>query len=325
MSDSEQTHAAPEADPTAFPERAHDVERLAAISPALLSETTDPVLDAVTSTLSNELGGAAFVTVVLETIQFLKSGAGAPPALAASRATNRSDSFCQHVVEQDRTLVIEDTTSAPSVSPKRFVKTYDTGAYLGVPIRVGDHVVGALCSVHATPRVFRPSEAALIEALSPAVADRFSQLGETSSMFAPGDEPDVERCLDVLEALKAFLADIRPAIRALVLHVETATVDQLQAVTEMVDEIAPLHSMLRDGLDELRGALGGACEPALNEIERLVFELRPLARLAEGYLSGVVSPEDTLDCARLLDAAARAVGALEVSVHTLHRALNRLH
>lgn len=324
MSDSEQTHFALDPDPSAFPDRAIDLERLAAIPTALLSESSDPVLDAVTSTVSNELGGAAFVTVVLETIQFLKSGAGAPPALSASRATNRSDSFCQHVVEQARTLVIEDTASAPAVSPKRFVKTYDTGAYLGAPIRVGSHIVGALCSVHDAPRVFRPADAAMLEALSPAVAERIAHLAENPQDTMMGDSPDIERCLEVLDALKAFLADIRPAVRALVLHVETATAEQLEAVTEMVDEIAPLHTMLRDGLEQLRHALAGACEPALAEIERLVFELRPLARLAEGYLAGVISAEDTLDCARLLDAAARAVGALEVSVHTLYRALNRL-
>ncbi len=322
LTESESTDWTPLKDPTAFPEEAQDQARLAAIPSALLTETSDPVLDGITQQVSEAIGGAAFITLVLETIQFFKSGTEPTVALAACRATNRGDSFCRHVIDQERTVIIEDTTLSPLSSP-RIVSAFGVGAYLGTPIRVDGHIFGALCSVHPEKKRFRPVDAVTVESLAPAVAERLCELAVPQQMVAAA--PDIVRSLEVLNALISFLAEIRPALRALVLHVETATVHQLRAASEMVDEFEPLHAMLRDGVQNLREAVGGACEPAIQEIERLVIELRPLARLAEAYRAGNITPDEALDGARLLDAAAKAMGSLEIAVHTLRRALSRLN
>ena len=313
--------------PTAGLRAIDDTVRLQRIPAPLLTDVSDPVLDAITATVQKNMGGAAFINVVLQTIQFMKSQAGGPRHFAASRATNRSAGFCQHVVAQGQPLLVEDAHQSPLSPPE--VADLDIRTYVGAPITYKGAVLGALCAVNDQPHAYSKSHIAQLEALVPIVNARLATIAATAPTVHPDETPGLERALELLEGLEAFLSEVRPAVQAMSLQLRAPpTLDPISprqlATDDVIQEVEPLHRILRDAALALREALAGACEVPMRAIDRLVFELRPLARLAEAYEAGAVEFDDAFVNARLLASADDAICALEVEVRVLRRALNRL-
>jgi len=97
----------------------------------------------------------ALVSVVTEERQFFVGLCGIAQPWADARQTPLSHSFCQHVVANGAPLVIEDAREDPVLCSNLAIRDLDVIAYAGFPIFAPTgHVLGSLCAIDATPRVW---------------------------------------------------------------------------------------------------------------------------------------------------------------------------
>lgn len=82
--------------------------------------------------------------------------------------THREVSFCAHIVEKPKVMVVEDAMlddrfyDNPLVTEEPFIRFY-----AGAPLRpVGDEVLGTLCVMHTRPRSFSDDEQQLLNLLA---------------------------------------------------------------------------------------------------------------------------------------------------------------
>lgn len=153
-------------------------DRHAAFTRELLAETDDTELQRIVETAARQLSSPiALVTLVLDQIQFFKAHYGLPADLAAARGTRRDVSFCQFVVRDDQAFEVPDARSDPRV-PTHLVDEYGIRAYLGVPIRVGDIVIGSLCVLDTEARRFSDQDRQSLAELASLVDARVKILTE---------------------------------------------------------------------------------------------------------------------------------------------------
>lgn len=104
--------------------------------------------------------------------QFFKSQRGLVEPWAAQRQTPLSHSFCQHVVNDNATLVIEDAAQHQKVKDNLAIRDLGVATYLGAPIyNPEDQPIGALCVIDGKPRRWTPEEIEQLERLSSCVTD----------------------------------------------------------------------------------------------------------------------------------------------------------
>ncbi len=92
-------------------------------------------------------------TVVDDARQFFKSAQGLPSDLAVSRQTPISHSMCQHVVDTNEPIIIEDARGHPTLRHNMAVLELGVTAYLGMPVLSPDgEAIGSLCAIDRNPR-----------------------------------------------------------------------------------------------------------------------------------------------------------------------------
>jgi GAF domain-containing protein len=112
-----------------------------------------PVFDIVAKIVRHELDvPVALVSLVSEKEQVFPGADGLSEPWATERSTPLSHSFCQHVVTSGAPLVVENAHDVPLVAHNLAILELGVIAYAGVPVRRGDHVVGALCAIDHRPR-----------------------------------------------------------------------------------------------------------------------------------------------------------------------------
>jgi GAF domain-containing protein len=108
-------------------------------------------LTRLTSTVLNV--PVALVSLVDDERQFFKSCLGLPEPWASQRETPLSHSFCRHVVESGRPLVISDTREHPAMRDNPAIRDLGVIAYAGAPlITPSGNVLGTLCAIDHQPR-----------------------------------------------------------------------------------------------------------------------------------------------------------------------------
>lgn len=158
-----------DADPEEASSGVLDPDRLAALrQTGLLDTAPTEAFDILTRLVSQALGvPISLVSLVDEDRQYFKSAVGLPGAVAASRETPLSHSFCQYVASERRPLVVDDALEAPLVRENRAVRDLSVRAYLGVPVAAPDgHVVGSLCAIDTIPRAWTEEELRLLSSLA---------------------------------------------------------------------------------------------------------------------------------------------------------------
>jgi GAF domain-containing protein len=162
--------------------------RLRTFEAPLLERAPDPELQRLVAEASALTGfPIALVSLVAHRIQFFRAHVGLPPELAASRATDRCNSFCQFVVAGERPLQVVDATSEPAL-PADLVQRYGIRAYVGFPLRVAGQTVGSFCVIDVKPSQPPPPVLARLEALAQAASARLEQLaGQWAPAPASGE------------------------------------------------------------------------------------------------------------------------------------------
>ena len=144
----------------------HNGERVAAIdAEGLLDGIPEPVFDRF-ARLAARVADAptALVTVVTDQRQCFAGLSGLAQPWADARQTPLSHSFCQHVVANAAPLVVEDAREDTVLCTSLAIVDLDVVGYAGFPI-VGPtgHVLGSLCAIDSSPRVWQAAE---LEALA---------------------------------------------------------------------------------------------------------------------------------------------------------------
>lgn len=102
--------------------------------------------------------------------QYFKAQAGLSGPAAENRGTPLSHSFCQYVVSEGTTLVVEDARAHPLLSSNGAVGDLGVIAYLGVPVRdPSGEVLGSFCAISDAPRRWNSDEVTALTDLAHAV------------------------------------------------------------------------------------------------------------------------------------------------------------
>ena len=150
--------------------------RLECLTGETLATDLDPVLQALVRELAIGLKmPTAAVSLVLTRTQYFRAHHNLPPELAAARATDRDASFSQFVVRDSQRFEVTNALEDDRI-PTEVVDRYGVRAYIGEPIRIGDAVVGALCSTDDAARTFSDADRVLIAALADRVSARLAEL-----------------------------------------------------------------------------------------------------------------------------------------------------
>jgi len=175
-----------------------------------------------------ELASAAFampmaaLTLVLAWSQRFRAHVGFPTTLADEGGTPRDVSFCQLVVRDEAVLEVNDATLDERV-PQELVRTSGIRSYLGAPVHLGGHVIGALCLIDVVVRTFDEQDRALLTRLAADASRRLEALAllDGATSVAEDREPVVsavreqrtqlQTLLGTLSQFRVMLADLRAA------------------------------------------------------------------------------------------------------------------
>ena len=148
------------------PERLRDLRRS-----LLLDSPPEESFDRLTRLTSTVLNvPVALVSLVDSDRQFFKSCLGLPQPWAAQRQTPLSHSFCQHVVESRRPLVVSDAREHPLLQNNPAIRDLGIIAYAGVPlISPNGHVLGTLCAIDHQPRHWTTEQVEILSNLAGSV------------------------------------------------------------------------------------------------------------------------------------------------------------
>ncbi|MEX2531640.1 MAG: ATP-binding protein [Gemmatimonadota bacterium] len=167
------------------PRRLEVLRRLSA-----LDTPSDEGLDTLTE-LARELLGVpvALVTLVDADRQFFKSCLGLSEPWQAKRETPLSHSFCQHTIQQEDHLAIEDAREHPLVTHNLAIRDLGVVAYLGIPLITHDgQAIGSLCAIDHEPRKWTQEEVLLLRGLSGAVIQRLELTARMTELEETRDE-----------------------------------------------------------------------------------------------------------------------------------------
>ncbi len=150
-----------------------DPERLASLrATGLLDSPPEEDFDRLARLAARLLDApTALVTLVDSDRQFLKSAPGLTASpWAETRETSLSHSICQHVVERQKPLVVDDLREHPVLRDSLAIPDLSVVAYAGVPLtRPDGHVMGSLCVTDSEPRHWTADQVKTLEDLAHSV------------------------------------------------------------------------------------------------------------------------------------------------------------
>lgn len=137
----------------------------------LLDAAPKASFDVLTRSASQALGvPISLVSLVDGDRQFFASQTGLSGLVAEQRETPLSHSFCQHVANERRPLVVADARETKRLAANRAIDDLGVVAYLGVPVAAPDgHVIGALCAIDSVPHAWSEDDVRLMSSLAEAV------------------------------------------------------------------------------------------------------------------------------------------------------------
>lgn len=187
--------------------------RLAAFRDGLLAVDDDEQLQGIARDAAEACDAPiGLVSLVMGSVQVFRAAHGLPAELEVSRATNRCDSFCQFVVEDEEPLLITDSLGHERL-PQTLVGAYSIRAYLGAPVRVGSEVLGSVCVLSLEPRTFTPAHERKIVELAAMASKRLEAL---AGGMGPAPEPSsgLARSIGQLDQMRARVeAELGPLLR----------------------------------------------------------------------------------------------------------------
>jgi GAF domain-containing protein len=198
-----------------------DPPRLRSVRRIIAGPAPDAAFDRI-AMLVHKLIDAPMGVVCLidEDRQVLAGQVGVPEPLASAREMPLTHSFSRHVVVAGEMQVVPDVRADPRMRDNPMIGEIGAIAYAGAPITDPDGlIVGALCAIDLEPRVWTPSEVALIrelaEVCSSEVCLRIARsAAEEARRAAESAHHQLELLAELTESLAATM-DVEEAMRRL--------------------------------------------------------------------------------------------------------------
>ena len=112
----------------------------------------------------------ALVSLVDSDRQFFTGMCGLPSSVAEAQQTPLSHSFCKHVVDNEKPLIVSDARLDPVLSTNGAVVDLGVIAYLGIPLRVPSAPdlppLGSLCCIDSEPHDWTKEEIEIVTELA---------------------------------------------------------------------------------------------------------------------------------------------------------------
>lgn len=123
----------------------------------------------------------ALVALVDQDRQFFKSSVGLPEPWRSRRQTPLSHSFCKHVVESGKPLIVDNAPDHPLVCDNLAITEMGVIAYLGVPLTLASgETLGSFCVIDTVPRKWTAEETAILRDLAASVMTEVSLRAEVA-------------------------------------------------------------------------------------------------------------------------------------------------
>src|SRR5918997_1818642 len=194
--------------------KSREAERLAMLD--YLGATrpgTDHILQQLVDEVRSIFGtDLCMVNLNLSHVQYFKAWSGElPPDLAEAREDPLENSMCQHVVRDERPLVVKDFLATEEFREQHWCVNYNIHFYAGTPLITSDkHAIGTLCLLNAQPIEFGQHQMRVLGGFAQAVVGRLELLGALGREQAARQEEarrteDHQRTLDSLSAHIAII------------------------------------------------------------------------------------------------------------------------
>jgi two-component sensor histidine kinase len=240
-------------------------ERLAALADTGLPDSAaEEAFDRLTRMVTRLLGvPVSLVSLVDDKRQFFKSMQGLQGWAAEQRETPLSHSFCQHVVIEQKPLIVIDAERDPLVRNNLAVPDLGVQAYLGVPLILpSGHVIGSLCAIDTSPRQWTDAD---LKSLSD-VADIV--------MNEIGLRHEIARRRRAEESQELLIAELHHRVKN--------TLSTVQALIQLNLRSSP-------SIDDFRGTIAGRIE-SLSKTHTLLTQRRWAAIAFRDILKSELEP-----------------------------------
>lgn len=115
--------------------------------------------DALAQSITAKLRCDTSLISVVNVDALISLGYSGDAPLQAARTFKLHDTVCARTVRAAKPVRIADAKNDPAVRNIPSVTSFDIGAYMGVPLKIeGYGVVGAVCAITASPRLWQDSE-----------------------------------------------------------------------------------------------------------------------------------------------------------------------
>ncbi|MEL6465352.1 MAG: GAF domain-containing protein [Pseudomonadota bacterium] len=132
----------------------------------------DALAQSVTAKLKCDLS----LISIMQEDALLALGHSNPDQTAKARTVLARDTVCAHTIKAGEPLRVVDARSDTRLRGTPTVSTMNIGAYLGIPLRVnGDSIIGAMCALGGTPRIWSDTELAYLEAVADLVESKIER------------------------------------------------------------------------------------------------------------------------------------------------------
>jgi GAF domain-containing protein len=135
----------------------------------LLANAAEPTFDRLSKFAARLLGvPVSLVTVIDADRQLFKGAHGLSEPWASRHQSPLSHSFCRHVAETGRPLVIPDAQGNPLVHDNPAIVELGIRAYLGIPLSLpeGHVVLGSFCAIDHAPRSWTGDDMRTVQELA---------------------------------------------------------------------------------------------------------------------------------------------------------------
>jgi signal transduction histidine kinase len=258
----------------------------------------------------------ALVTLVDDQRQFFKSCLGLPEPWATWRSTPLSHSFCKHVVSTNAPLVVNDARENPVFRENLAIKDLGIVAYLGVPLRVRDQVLGSFCVIDSKPHDWTAEEVQILSVLAESVMTEIALRGEIET-----SQEALDQLSQVNEALNAFSHTVAHDLRSALTHIDAfAVVLRDECAQKLTPECNTYAQSIHGGVKRASGILDALMRLAQVSTRPLQITTVNLSALVSGILRDLQQDDPTRNVTTHVepDVTARAdEGLMRVAMENL--------
>jgi len=197
-----------------------DPERLAALKRLKIMDTPpEESLDRLTRVAAKVVGApVALLTLVDSHRQFFKSAYGLPKIFEETRQTPVTYSFCQHVVLDQKPMIVSDARLDPRLKENPAIEMLGVLAYAGMPVFApSGEPLGSFCVMDTHVREWEPEQMAILKDLAASVMAELDARQISLALIEQEEtriELGEEISDEVMAAVRALIVDLKEVMRA---------------------------------------------------------------------------------------------------------------